>query len=766
MLRRLESSWRKEYVLRYNLRRRWERSHNSTITHTPHHSAVSGMLLMPEVGLLTSSVQYGIVSRSLPLTGKILRGFLDASGTGLGIGNPNAEFTPNVSVCALSSDGGTAKIVWAFRNGEVAVMTAARAMDNGRAAAKLTRCKLEDQHDGVVQDVAWCGINAFITGASDGKVKLWDSRRVSCIWTSTRQDGTLIADPCVKVTGSCSKGIVGVMQSGNISVWTGLQGMLSDDGPQVPLPVISEINIPLAQAIGNPRFPSTAAKVTALHIDPASSSSHLILLAAYAEHFPFHKLHVDLQTKNVSTTPFGEESHGHLTVVKPCFGDKTGEASFIIAGDQLGGVSIYNWNAPRPSLGDVARDIPAVPALRNFEGHEDGAVTQIAWNSVTLVTGSARGTVKVWDSFTFIPLRTFPSPAARPSVGGEWDGVSQIVLEKDLLVVSVGSRVMAWRAGPVSHRGQPLKKGKHPKKSKSHALAKGYKQLELHKDIAESKKELEHEQTHVKRAYGREKEQRSTLDNLGLDEVEAIEYVLMLSRDEEEARRPSPPASADEGVFETDFDDVSPRRTNFGASASKSIHSSPNSIRSIPRTSPSTSNRKVQMSPHFRPESLEASVSISPLTVGPVAAVGSPPIEARSLSVSSIGSDHFPPISPPLSNPSTPSNSVVHRSLSSSPETSRTAWSNNRRYTPPSSSPPSPQISTDLTAGTGRSASNALGGPSMSPGSSLFSADLARHVESRGSVALAADPADDMDEDLRYAIELSLAEALSRGMHL
>lgn len=54
----------------------------------------------------------------------------------------------------------------------------------------------------------------------------------------------------------------------------------------------------------------------------------------------------------------------------------------------------------------------------------------------------------------------------------------------------------------------------------------------------------------------------------------------------------------------------------------------------------------------------------------------------------------------------------------------------------------------------------------MSPGSSLFSADLARHVESRGSVALAADPADDMDEDLRYAIELSLAEALSRGMHL
>ncbi|KZP14021.1 hypothetical protein FIBSPDRAFT_960078 [Athelia psychrophila] len=160
--------------------------------------------------------------------------------------------------------------------------------------------------------------------------------------------------------------------------------MLSDEGPRVPLSVISEINISLAQAIGGSPFPNTVAKVTALHIDPVSSSSHLILLAA---------LHVDLQTRKVSTTQFGEESHGHLTVVKPCFSEKAGEASFVIAGDELGGVSIYNWNAPRPSLGDVARDIPAVPALRNFEGHEDGAVTQIAWNSVTLVTGSARGTI-------------------------------------------------------------------------------------------------------------------------------------------------------------------------------------------------------------------------------------------------------------------------------------------------------------------------------------------------------------------------------------
>lgn len=429
---------------------------------------------MSEAGLLSSSVQYGIVSRSFPLTGKILRGFLNASGTDLGIGNPNVEFTPNVSACALASDGGTAKVAWTFRNGEVAVMTAGRAMDNGRAAAKLTRCKVEDQHENMVQDVAWCGKNAFVTGASDGKVKLWDSRRVSCVWTSIRQEGAIITDPCVKVIGSISKGIVCVMKSGDVFVWTGPQELLSDDDSRVPPPVISEIHIPFAQAIGGPQSPGTAGEVRALCIDPASTSANLVILVAYTDRFAFQRLRVDMNTKNVSIATFGEESHGCITSLKPCFSDKAGEFSFIIVGDQLGGVSIYNWDAPCPVVGEIARCKSSVPALRNFEAHEDGAVTQIAWNSVTLITGSARGTVKVWDSFTFTLLRTFSSPAARPPVGGEWDGVSQIILERDLVVVSVGSRVMAWRAGPVSHRGHSVIKGKQSKKSKNHSLAKGY----------------------------------------------------------------------------------------------------------------------------------------------------------------------------------------------------------------------------------------------------------------------------------------------------
>jgi len=62
---------------------------------------------MSEIGLLTS-IQYGVVARSLPLTGKVLKGSLDAAGTGIGIGNPNVEFTPNVCTYTLADDG-TAK---------------------------------------------------------------------------------------------------------------------------------------------------------------------------------------------------------------------------------------------------------------------------------------------------------------------------------------------------------------------------------------------------------------------------------------------------------------------------------------------------------------------------------------------------------------------------------------------------------------------------------------------------------------------------------
>ena len=62
-------------------------------------------------------------------------------------------------------------------------------------------------------------------------------------------------------------------------------------------------------------------------------------------------------------------------------------------------------------------------------------------------------------------------------------------------------------------------------------------------------------------AYRWEREQRTRLETLGLDEVEAVEYVLMLNRDEV-LERVSPSVGPvvgipmEEGIFEDDFDDI------------------------------------------------------------------------------------------------------------------------------------------------------------------------------------------------------------------
>lgn len=276
-------------------------------------------------------------------------------------------------------------------------------------------------------------------------------------------------------------------------------------------------------------------------------------------------------------------------------------------------------------------------------------------------------------------------------------------------------------------------------------------QLELHRDINESRKALEYEHAYVQRAYGREREQRSTLDELGLDEVEAVEYALMLSRDEEEARSggsgPATPPNRlipmeEEGVFEADSDESA----THGIRSSLATQSPPSSL---PRTSPSTSNRKIQVSPRFRPEPTEAGFSISPLTTD---AIGSSSTAiSRTVSTSSI--EDFPSISPTQSASPSPSATGWPRRTSSDAH-SKVAWGSPRR-SPPSKGP-SPTNSRRGSVWTSSQPTS-----STAP-ASLLSIGLAQHSSGADS-AVPRGEVEEMDEDLRFAIELSLAEARSRA---
>jgi hypothetical protein len=401
--------------------------------------------------LLSSSLQYGIVSRSLPLTGKTLRGFLDASGTGLGIGNnnPNVEFTPNVTACAMGNDGGTVKIIWGFRHGEVAVMTAQKAMANegggraGATAAKMVRCQFDDEHDGAVSDAAWDSPNTFVTGGGDGRVKLWDSRSVKCIWTSDKQEGVLVADPVVKVVGGAIGKvitIVAALRSGDLMCYTELASAICEGGPSSAVQM-TETRIPYITLPDVAQSGIESPEIMALHFSPTSST----ILAAYKLHPFFYRIRISQSGSVIEQTRFGHPS-GPLTAIAPSFARDDRERDFVITGDQLGTVRIYDWNSSL--LQDEGNLIFQIHA-HTFP------VTAIAHspNAVVIITGFADATVKIWDALSFAPIRTlvFAAPSRNFGGGGNMDGeVSHVLVDREVMVASVGGRVLAWRAGSVS----------------------------------------------------------------------------------------------------------------------------------------------------------------------------------------------------------------------------------------------------------------------------------------------------------------------------
>ena len=450
------------------------------------------MHVMPSHALLTSSIQYGTVVRSLPLTGRILPGYLDAFG-GPRVGNntPNPELIPDISTCAISSDGGTAKIVWGTRAGDVLFMIAPRVMDGSRRDTSFRRCDFADKHNGSVLDVQWAAnvpiaslAWAVVTASADGRVKLWDAKTAVCQWTSQRTYNTVIPDPCLKVTatqtgvhGAC---IAAVMKSGEIHIWTGFTlGSIVTYEESIIRETI--IECPINTFSQGYDLQATRA-VIALHIDPNPPSASPTLLVAYEYDPFFYRIRVGgsrtrtgpEKDPDVDITIFGDPFLGSTSIIVPYFGGTTDhQTSFVFVGDHLGWVSLYAWDTDNPSLNSTT----TIQPVRRFEAHPDSAsITALTWSLHTLITGSARGTTHVFDALNFRHLRSFASPIpkarGRHQVGDaeaerDKQKVKQIVVgtgpggatlnsssisteeDRDLVFISVGERVMAWKAGPV-----------------------------------------------------------------------------------------------------------------------------------------------------------------------------------------------------------------------------------------------------------------------------------------------------------------------------
>lgn len=339
----------------------------------------------------------------------------------------------------------------------------------------------------------------------------------------------------------------------------------------------------------------------------------------------------------------------------------------------------------------------------------------------------------------------------------------------------------------------------------------------MRQDIAEGAEDIGEESLEIKRSLGRAKEQASTLSTLGLSEREAVEYVLMLSRDEQRRQgdilaasgdRPGPSTNAgtEEGIFDVDMDEglsdgisatglanrQSPTSSPpFGATSSRSppirpltrpVSGTPSSIsssygRKLPLVVPSLSNSKIQISPRFQPEPMEAGgLSPTPLTLdGSLASSALPvpvprtqdfPPVSTSGSVSSSGI--LTPTRKSSASASSSAGGVGGRNAWSSPLTSRTNSANGT----PSSSPGVSRTSSvvgsfpqqDGVSWARRLSMSPVVAPVASVGSPASRAAAASAVG--GSAETDSDVRmieEEEDEELRFVLELSLAEERSRA---
>ncbi|KAI0087691.1 hypothetical protein BDY19DRAFT_994593 [Irpex rosettiformis] len=780
LLRREENNWKREFVTRWNLKRRWERTRSSsTISHVPVHSAVSDICLLaldtrvPPV-LLTASMSYGVVARSQPLTGKIAKGYLDASGTlnGLGHGNPNAEFSPNLAQCVITSAGGAAaKVLWAFRTGVVALTTTPKAADFSRPCqAQWKRCKDEDAHVGTIEHAVWIHANGssnrfFATAGSDGRVKVWDGENIhKSPWTSPleKKDGAIVTvrDGCMRVAVDVGTGVVAALRhSGEVTIWCGLKHVFVNE-PDRPSIGEKTIRLAVSPIFLQPLEPSTEPR-SALSFDVYTGENGTVsVLTTYTRTAFFTKTIVDLNGGHaVETTIFGQDSLGQITSVQVALPDNhpQQEQAFVVAGDVFGYVSIFDLNGTPTLLPESTQSLSwrkAVAPFRRFSAFDGSAITAIHWIPAVLVVGSAHGVLKAFDATTFDFLREFKLSFVRTMT--ERDAVTRIQVVRDLVVAAVDDRVYAWRGEPTGNVKPG--RGKNKATRMPNGLAKWHQQVEMYKDIVESQRTYERETAHARRAFGREREQNTTLASLGLSEVEAVEYVLMLSRDEEERRRA---AEIEDGGFAGEFDEDIDAQTGHsartGVSAPTNVDGGGSSGRYVSRTPPSFVDavhaNRVQVSPRVRPEPVEAGVSFGGGISRSISSISSSSSTwSGSLGRSVEDENEFPRMA------STPTRLSVSGSLESSSSGSRggSAWSTPLRMT---------------MARTGSIASSPSSSSPISRTASSGNMETSRELEGlfgrmdvgSGSSAEAEEGSDELDNDLRFAIELSLAEARSRG---
>ncbi|KAG8683522.1 hypothetical protein FRC08_014233 [Ceratobasidium sp. 394] len=475
-------------------------------------------------------------------------------------------------------------------------------------SARLIKCALDDAHrvrvDDISVDEGTNGAEYFATGATDGSVKLWTlptSQRgqVCCVWTGRYADaGHITSDvaslamiPCAKVVVSVSNEIVVAgYGDGTILVWFGVSPGSSAIGPSN----VKCVHIPPPSV--HPSVPTTLR----LH---AQSRTTVGVLVHHSADGHFYRLQVDKDAGLVKRTRFGGGPLGPLCTITTKFTKRAKEdrtvsssagpststtpaisfpatpnhdspsptpvplhvtlpalekrsapraRSFVIAGDSLGRICVWDWDGKdeliqketgnTPNSDNPGKEALEVRASVVWDAVDGGSISALTWSDVVVAVGTNYGDTLIFDSLTQRLLKRISSPLPHH----DSDGVSHIVIDGDVLLIGVGGQVIAWQAIKETGKGANGwgKAGKAKKSKTGGTTAKWQQRNELNTEISHSVSQLKDERARSQPALRRARAQAGALAEMGMDESEAVQYLMMLSRDEEEARRAAQVANA------------------------------------------------------------------------------------------------------------------------------------------------------------------------------------------------------------------------------
>jgi len=381
-----------------------------------------------------------------------LKGYFDAHGTfnGQGIGNPNGEFAPDVCAITLhGAGGGAAKIAWGFLSGEVALTIAPKAIELGKIA-KFVRCRPAEAHESMVSALTFgethgASGSTFVSASIGGTIKLWESRRMKCLWTESIQDASpATATPAagintvlgVKRLSYCAiSGIVVALGSnGDIFVWAGFDtqqviesSQSSDAGAFQPISPQYYGRLASPED-GNGREPLS---IVIQPLRTGSRDVHIAVFYTHTSHFwkvvaspsPSNPSALEFFRTKFVAGPVGELTSNLLSFSQDPPHETTLQAppspqlgvlsqnmsgflppqprrtppgsrhrSFVLAGDSLGQLVLWDWENDTEKLADptiaTGRKGKAERQFcRQLLAHEDGALSAIAMDGPILATG-------------------------------------------------------------------------------------------------------------------------------------------------------------------------------------------------------------------------------------------------------------------------------------------------------------------------------------------------------------------------------------------